>query len=447
MRKSAGLALALVLVGCGSSNPPTPTGVPVGPEGGVVASDGGLTLTIPEGALASSVEITVAALDTPPAFARGPAFRLGPEGQTFSVPVTVELPIDPNPLLPAGVERELGAFSAPAGSDAFEALELVDVTASSVIATTTHFSDFAGGMTAPAELASGEKYPRRVAAKGGYAYFTDAGSSASPASNGNAGFVVRAPLAGGAVEVLTPEIDDPFDVAVDGANAYFTSGGHGAGPSGGETGSAVYAVALAGGAPTKLADALYAQGIAVDATHVYYADADAGELRRVPIAGGASELVVAGVGVVEALAVDETHVFFASKSAGIVGSVEKAGAAAFTTLADGQTTPVSLSVDAEHVYWANEDGGEIQQAPKAGGAVTTVFAASYPGAVHVAGDALVFTDRDWQSVLRVPLAGGTPTVLADAEDVPWALASDGGTLVWVNAGFYELEGVARSLAL
>jgi hypothetical protein len=58
---------------------------------------------------------------------------------------------------------------------------------------------------------------------------------------------------------------------------------------------------LAPGSPTMLA---------VDATYVYYTDANAGTLSKVPIAGGAATVILSGLAFPTAICVDATSIYW-----------------------------------------------------------------------------------------------------------------------------------------
>lgn len=112
-------AIAIVSAACGSSSsnsrpvdaPPsqvaeiaiTPPGTPVGPAsatmvpvtGGVVTSaDQRLTIEVPAGALATAQSLTIQPISNGSPGGQGLAYRLGPEGQTFSLPVKVTFHYD-----------------------------------------------------------------------------------------------------------------------------------------------------------------------------------------------------------------------------------------------------------------------------------------------------------------------------------------------------------------
>jgi hypothetical protein len=70
----------------------------IGASGGTVTHAEGASLRLPSGALASELTFTVSEAPSgtplPNALVMGPAFVFGPEGATFSMPLTVVLPIE-----------------------------------------------------------------------------------------------------------------------------------------------------------------------------------------------------------------------------------------------------------------------------------------------------------------------------------------------------------------
>ena len=117
------------------SAPSTETRKLIGTGGGRIELDDGFVLRIPAGALAFDVELSVALTDSPPGM--GPVYVLGPEGQSFDVPVSVTVPFDP-----AVLSRDVHVFTAPRGSSDFTSLGGVLVDPTHVRSETTHFSLF-----------------------------------------------------------------------------------------------------------------------------------------------------------------------------------------------------------------------------------------------------------------------------------------------------------------
>ena len=144
----AGLALlGASWMGCGGSDGASGT---IGPAGGTVTSSNGASVTVPAGALSTSVAIVATALADPTAppstTVVGAAVTLGPEGQQFSAPVTVTLPVDAT-LLPAGkTTSAIVIYTAPAGTTTYAQLATTVVDATHVSAKVSHFSNFVPGV-------------------------------------------------------------------------------------------------------------------------------------------------------------------------------------------------------------------------------------------------------------------------------------------------------------
>jgi len=123
----------------------TPNGAPssatIGPDGGTLSSsDGGVTLTVPAGAVASPTEVVIQPI-TYPGGGSGPAYRLTPDGQTFAQPVTLTFSYDA--ALDGVNAQGLGiAFQDPEGVWRALLASSVDETARTVSVTTPHFSDY-----------------------------------------------------------------------------------------------------------------------------------------------------------------------------------------------------------------------------------------------------------------------------------------------------------------
>jgi hypothetical protein len=109
-----------------------------------VASPDGTSVDIPAGALASDQKITI----TPSPTSRGPAqgaligpvVVFGPEGLTFSKPVTVTLSFDPELLPPGKTASDIVVYSAPTLSTDYYPEPTRALDATHVTVTTTHFT-------------------------------------------------------------------------------------------------------------------------------------------------------------------------------------------------------------------------------------------------------------------------------------------------------------------
>jgi hypothetical protein len=134
---------AVALAGCGAKS------TAIGASGGVVSANGA-SVEVPAGALSSDVSISIAegpaATGLPRGLvAAGPTIVLGPEGQTFSSPVTVTVPT---------TRAATGLYTRPGSGGDWTALSGAtwDAARSVISATTTHFSQFVAVQNVPVGL-------------------------------------------------------------------------------------------------------------------------------------------------------------------------------------------------------------------------------------------------------------------------------------------------------
>jgi len=240
-------------------------------------------------------------------------------------------------------------------------------------------------------------------------------------------------------------------IALDATHAYWTVGRYIADgiPSGGK----VMRVAFSGGAPETLAsDLRLPTDIAVDAHNVYWIDDFSNEVLSVPSSGG-DPISVARTHEVSALTIDATSAYWldvdGAKRTSTVKKAPLAGGAAIE-LASAQLYTGGLAVDSTSVYWIDLDQPlgtvRVMKVPLEGGPATTLLSmASYSpneaGTLAVDETSAYFVGGA-DGVLKIPLAGGTPTLLTsgssgalvpsvaiDATNVYWAdLAPEGGSV-------------------
>ena len=169
----AAAALAVVSLGysCGVASDKVTNSV--GMQGANLEGPKGSAIEIPGGAVSSNVSVTAETAATPAAPPEattvGATIVFGPEGQKFTVPVTITLEVDLTKLPSGATADNIVILTAPANSDVWEELGGT-VIGNKVRASTTHFSKFVpavrkpkdGSTTPPQKVCS---YP--VACSGG----------------------------------------------------------------------------------------------------------------------------------------------------------------------------------------------------------------------------------------------------------------------------------------
>jgi hypothetical protein len=244
--------------------------------------------------------------------------------------------------------------------------------------------------------------------------------------------ILKMPLGGGAPAVIASLSILPAAIAVDATGVYWTSPGRGqvyfqdAGAS--ELSrllapGSVMKISLDGGLPTVLASGQVGVGaIAIDENNVYWTagtvvNFGTPQFRRessvvkMPLGGGTPATFVSGQIDSFRIAVDAANIYWLNRGTGengyTDGSVMKASLTNGLpiTLATGQVNLTDMAIDATSVYWA------------------TMGSPQDDGTGGYVGDG---------AVMKVPLAGGTPTTIASGQLAAAALAIDATSVYWAN---------------
>ncbi|HEY4118382.1 MAG TPA: hypothetical protein VGM56_11020 [Byssovorax sp.] len=234
------------------------------------------------------------------------------------------------------------------------------------------------------------------------------GSSSSSTGGGGAGGGAPAPRCTPHVRMLV-QATNVDDVALDPDFAYYTVDNGGM-PRGG-----VYKVSLDGGAPVELTPSAQPVGLALTQGLAIFGD-DTGGIYSVPITGGAKTQITATHGAPAHLITDGTYVYFSDDQA--TKRVVLGGGTPETL---SSAIGFSLAIDGEELVIADFGGGNVDSAPLAGGGPTTMLATMQDGPLYplvVDGD-LVWADAG-------DLMSGTGTLMR---------LSPGGMPITISSGF------------
>jgi hypothetical protein len=201
----------------------------------------------------------------------------------------------------------------------------------------------AGG--APAEVAFIQGSPSyQIAVNATHAFAAQSGG----------GFTIRrVPLAGGPMDSIDSfsAVQPYFDLAAD-EGAFYRI-----------TSKELVGIPLPSGAPITLASGSLGSDVAIDDAYVYFKHDST--LSRVPKAGGAvTPLVTLDANeAVEGLAVDATHLYWSDGAGKAIHKVAKAGGPE-ELVASTSSAPSTVRVDDTSVYWASRSDGAIWKAAK-----------------------------------------------------------------------------------
>lgn len=191
------------------------------------------------------------------------------------------------------------------------------------------------------------------------------------------------------------------------------------------------------------------QGIAVDATNVYWVETE-GFVRTVPKGGGDATLLATEPRGPTALVMDSGVLYWVSQ-AGTLRRLQ-VGDAMPTTLASFAGESFGVAVDVTYAYWTmigqnpadGSPAGTVTAIPKAGGALLPIAGGqNVPDGIVVGAGSVCWLDLDTQlpqgsaSVMKASLDGGTPVVVfppaAGSAFGADAIASD-ATFVYFTSG-------------
>jgi hypothetical protein len=267
-------------------------------------------------------------------------------------------------------------------------------------------------------------------------------SESSGGGHGETGAIKSVPLGGGVATVVYQGGDAPRRLALDAASQLnWTEGG----PIGLAEGfSRIARVTPANAVQTVLAGiATAAPAFVATASDLFIADLS--RIKRLPLAAGSMpDTVAADSEAIAALVLDSSSVYWDSAVSGTVRRTP-VGGGPVTTVATpaisqaGPGGPIHLASNG-NLYWVT-GGSALLSVPSAGGAVNVV-APGLPNPADLVIDAsnAYYSDTSAGNIMKLPLGGGAPVILASVGYVPSAplplvLDSTTSMLYWLDANW------------
>lgn len=280
---------------------------------------------------------------------------------------------------------------------------------------------------------------------------------------------------------VVPNMVHPVQFVVSGGNVFWTEGQHDPADAALPDGK-VMMRPLSGGAPITLAPNAQTptplqdpQGIAVDGTHVYWTETAAGNVKRVPMAGGAVETLVTGATNPTSITISGGRVYFAEYGSWNAGAglrnadgtvkslaispatMSPVTSASITPIASGLNGPSSLVVIGSRVVWAEVanfvgGAGAVKSAAADGSsAQVTTLSGGLSNSQNVTADSTyAYFWSSYGTLARVPLAGATSnapqTELASGMTGSPGLIVDGTSVYWAeSSGFLKRLNTATGV--
>jgi Low-density lipoprotein receptor repeat class B len=203
-----------------------------------------------------------------------------------------------------------------------------------------------------------------------------------------------------------------------------------------------------------------ASGVAVDGSHIYWANPSANTIGRANLDGtGANQSFISGASKPQYVAVDGAHVYWTNAATGVngagtIGRANLDGTSADQSFIVGASNPQGIAVDGSFVYWANAGTTEatraIGRANLDGTSPSQSFVAvtrgtSGPSGIAVNASFIYWANSGPNFIGRANLDGTSPNQsFIERVIQPRGLALDGSHLYWANNTTFITPSIGRA---
>jgi virginiamycin B lyase len=194
-------------------------------------------------------------------------------------------------------------------------------------------------------------------------------------------------------------------------------------------------------------------GVAVDASHIYWANEgflSGTTIGRANLDGtGVDQSFISGAESPAGVAVDGSHVYWANEGGDSIGRANLDGTGVDQSFIRAGNFPCGPAVDSSHIYWANEISGEIRSADLDGTHVNRHLVDPGFGTCPVTVDAAHIYWAHITSIGRAKLNGKrVDRSFIASQNITTGVAVDAAQIYWTNfngtIGRANLDGTGRN---